>query len=85
MAEPGQLQQDAGQPLTFAEDPWQHRSTGMRCRTCVFFVVKVAEPSTVAHESAFGRCRRRAPTLNGFPAVFDHDWCGDHRLDENKR
>ncbi len=31
-----------------------------------------------------GRCRKRAPTLNGFPAVFENDWCGDHKLDENK-
>lgn len=31
-----------------------------------------------------GRCRRHAPTVNGFPAVFESDWCGDHKLDENK-
>lgn len=31
-----------------------------------------------------GRCRKHAPTMNGFPAVFDTDWCGDHKLDENK-
>lgn len=32
----------------------------------------------------FGRCRRHAPTLNGFPAVYGTDWCGDHKLDEEK-
>lgn len=32
----------------------------------------------------FGRCRRHAPTMSGFPAVFGHDWCGDHKLDETK-
>jgi hypothetical protein len=31
-----------------------------------------------------GRCRKRAPTLNGWPAVFETDWCGDHKLDEAK-
>jgi len=31
-----------------------------------------------------GRCRLHGPTLKGFPAVFEQDWCGDHKLDENK-
>jgi hypothetical protein len=31
-----------------------------------------------------GRCRRHAPTMSGYPAVFVSDWCGDHKLDENK-
>lgn len=31
-----------------------------------------------------GRCRRRAPTMNGYPVVFSDDWCGDHKIDENK-
>jgi hypothetical protein len=31
-----------------------------------------------------GRCRRRCPTMNGYPVVFSNDWCGDHKLDENK-
>lgn len=31
-----------------------------------------------------GRCRRHAPTVSGFPSVFVNDWCGDHRLDENR-
>ncbi len=31
-----------------------------------------------------GRCRRHSPTMNGYPAVFVNDWCGDHKLDENK-
>lgn len=30
-----------------------------------------------------GRCRRHAPTMNGYPVVFASDWCGDHKLDEN--
>ena len=31
-----------------------------------------------------GRCRRHAPTMNGYPVIFMSDWCGDHKLDENK-
>jgi hypothetical protein len=31
-----------------------------------------------------GRCRRHAPTMSGWPAVFVNDWCGDHKLDEEK-
>lgn len=31
-----------------------------------------------------GRCRRHAPTISGYPAVFESDWCGDHKLDETK-
>lgn len=22
--------------------------------------------------------------MNGYPVVFETDWCGDHKLDENK-
>ena len=57
------------------EDPWVHRSAGMRCRTCMYFVRKVPSPT-------LGRCRRHAPTMSGFPAVFTTDWCGDHKLNE---
>jgi hypothetical protein len=31
-----------------------------------------------------GRCRKHAPSMNGFVPVFEMDWCGDHRLDESK-
>jgi hypothetical protein len=31
-----------------------------------------------------GRCRRHAPSMGGYPVVFATDWCGDHRVDENK-
>jgi hypothetical protein len=66
-------------------DPWRHRHQGMRCRTCMFFVAKVTVESPGREtESTLGRCRRHAPTLSGYPAVFVTDWCGDHKLDENK-
>jgi len=65
-----------------SEDPWKHRSKGMTCTTCMWFVEKVG--MAVGGEVKFGRCRRHAPTMSGYPAVFGNDWCGDHKLDETK-
>ena len=59
------------------KDPWIHRSDGMKCKTCVFYVQK-------GDNKGFGRCRANAPTMKGYPAVFEDDWCGNHRIDENK-
>jgi len=60
-------------------DAWIHRSSKMRCGTCMFFVEKAGGSSTI------GRCRKHAPTMTGWPAIFgDRDWCGDHKLDETK-
>jgi len=58
--------------LTDKVDPWEHRSDGMRCRTCMWAVMKT--------ETKKGRCRRHAPTMSGYPVVFDIDFCGDHKL-----
>ena len=71
------------------EDPWKHRSSRMRCSSCMWFVRKEITTSQVTAtevdpSGSLGRCRRHAPTMNGFPAVFESDWCGDHKLDENK-
>jgi hypothetical protein len=30
-----------------------------------------------------GRCRFHAPTMKGFPVVFEMDWCLDHKLSED--
>ncbi len=72
-------------------DNWKHRSQGMRCRTCMYMVLKMpmqTQPTSndpgVELKGELGRCRRHAPTMAGFPAVFETDWCGDHKLDENK-
>jgi hypothetical protein len=62
-------------------DNWEHRADNMKCRTCMSFVGK---SPTEAQVTNIGRCRRHAPTMNGFPVVFGSDWCGDHKLDENK-
>jgi hypothetical protein len=52
-----------------SQDAWQHRSSTMKCGTCM-------------HYMAF-RCRRHAPAMGGFPAVYPQlDWCGDHKLDK---
>ena len=57
-------------------DNWKHRSINMRCRTCMYFVPKPGK-------NPVGRCRKHAPSLQGWPVVFALDWCGDHKLDEN--
>ena len=67
------------------KDPWAHRSRGMRCQTCMWFVVKEGElreagTNGVIVDRTKGRCRRHAPTMGGYPVVFVHDWCGDHKL-----
>ncbi len=64
------------------EDNWQNRNGRMKCTSCVFFVEK--GNNGVAIAAMIGRCRKRAPTLNGWPVMFSTDWCGDHKLDETK-
>jgi hypothetical protein len=66
------------------EDNWKHRTSGMRCGTCMYFVVKEKTETAPGVERELGRCRRNAPTMKGWPALFSTDWCGDHKLDENK-
>jgi len=66
-------------------DPWKHRSVGMACDTCMWFAIKLARSGAASAETGHvGRCRRHAPTMNGYPVVFEKDWCGDHKLDENR-
>jgi hypothetical protein len=60
-------------------DPWVHRSAGMKCSTCMYFVPKRAPDTCVL---PIGRCRRNAPTMKGYPVVLTSDWCGEHKLDE---
>jgi len=57
-------------------DPWKGRAIMMRCNTCMYCAIK---------EGNVGRCRRHSPSMSGYPVVYiDRDWCGDHKLDENK-
>ena len=67
-------------PTVCNADPWKHRSMGMKCLTCMWCVEKEVKEGT----RRVGRCRRHAPTMNGYPVVFMDDWCGDHKIDEMK-
>lgn len=61
-----------------SQDNWAHRSIGMKCLTCMWFVAKA---------NGIGRCRRHspAPSGGGWPVVYQSDWCGDHKLDEKPK
>ena len=67
---------DTSVPERVIDDPWIHRSEGMRCHSCMWYV----EKENNAIDEIRGRCRRHCPTMGGFPVVFPIDWCGDHRL-----
>lgn len=76
-----------------SRDNWAHRSVGMHCATCIFFVQKhsIAGEAELAgdHRTArnnIGRCRRHAPSqvVLGWPVVYASDWCGDYKKDEEK-
>jgi hypothetical protein len=48
----------------------------------MWFVLKI--PAHEDNATKIGRCRKRAPTMDGYPVVFARrGWCGDHKLDEN--
>ena len=64
-------------------DPWMHRSSARSCMTCMWYVEKKKQDEG-KNTAPIGRCCRRAPTMNGYPVVFETDWCGDHKLDENR-
>ena len=67
-----------------ANDPWKHRSESMCCKTCMWAVEKVVNSNDPQGNTWFGRCRKNAPTMSGYPAIFGNDWCGQHKLDETK-
>lgn len=81
VAAPGQTSATNNGGGAYNPDPWAHRSSRMLCKTCMWYVAKVADPNRPA---GVGRCRRHAPVITGYPVVFERDWCGDHKLDENK-
>jgi hypothetical protein len=59
------------------KDNWKNKSTGMICYTCMHYMEKGTLDEDVQPK---GRCKRHAPTMEGFPVVFNTDWCGDHKL-----
>lgn len=81
---PGKIDVIKEEVKVTGQDPWIHRSDNMKCKTCMWFVPKVAANPPSPEVYDLGRCRRHAPTMGGYPVVMVNDWCGDHRLDENK-
>ena len=61
-------------------DNWKGRPVTMLCSTCMYYVPK----ESTSGSTPIGRCRRNAPTMKGFVPVYPTDWCGEHRLDEEK-
>jgi len=68
-------------------DNWAHRPKGMRCSSCMWFAPKPTMAVRVENGeiTRVGRCRRHAPTMSGYPVVYENDWCGDHKIDENPK
>lgn len=64
-------------PVGFVRDQWADLGTYC-CETCRFFVPKTGDSG-----KPLGRCRRHAPTMDGYPVVYMDDWCGDHKLGTN--
>jgi len=64
-------------------DNWSNRDKERQCRTCMYYVEKIARSSRTVR-TTIGRCKRKAPTSNGFPMVYPNDGCGEQRIDENK-
>lgn len=56
------------------------------CQYDMWYAPKPADSIVLggSRREPLGRCRKRAPTMGGYPAVMEIDWCGDHKLDENK-
>lgn len=55
------------EPMT-ESDPWKHRSSGMRCSTCIWFVPKFGDaPVKPENHKIVGRCRRHAPHHERLP------------------
>lgn len=55
------------------QDNWPSHEQTHTCKFCMWFVNK--------NQTVLGRCRKRAPTLDGWPAVYESDWCGEHKMD----
>jgi hypothetical protein len=49
----------------------------MECRSCKRCMFYVPRPGDLV-----GRCRRHAPTMQGWPVMRPENWCGDYKLNE---
>lgn len=77
---PANLDPDQGARVNPAPDgdEWGDRAKNMRCNTCMAFKAKRGNIGGV------GRCRHNAPTIKGFPVVYENGWCLDHKINENR-
>lgn len=66
------------------KDNWKHRAKNMTCWSCMWWLEKKIDRPVQEGFVSLGRCRKHSPTISGFPAVFQNDWCGDHKLSEDK-
>ena len=64
------------------KDNWALRNKTMVCLNCIHFLLKKTDLDPKTYPGSVGRCRRHAPTLQGFPVVMETDRCGDFKLDE---
>lgn len=70
------------QPGGSRQDNWGPLGRSrMICESCRFYVPRRSKDEGTL---TAGRCRRRAPTMDGFPVVWYDDWCGDHKLADPK-
>jgi len=57
----------------------------MKCEKCIYFVEAKKETFEIYEpDKSIGTCRFNPPSFEGFPKVSSNDWCGQHKLDENK-
>jgi hypothetical protein len=79
-----QYREEVPRCATPRPDNWKYRSSGVLCHTCMYFVEKPRINEAHRPDVSTGRCRRHSPTLSGWPVMKPSDWCGDHKLDEEK-
>ena len=64
-------------------DKWD-RKTNFNCESCMFYVPKRdAAIGGVVFDTPEGCCRHNAPTMKGYPVVWNFDWCGEHKIGSN--
>ncbi len=68
------------------EDPQEYRDKNMCCETCIWYAQE--EPTDGIRffnwNTEYATCRFKSPVLGGWPVLYLGDWCGDHKLDEDK-
>lgn len=66
-------------------DLWKDRHLNRRCENCMYWLEKEPKKPSSKTYTIIGRCRRNAPIVQtGYPTTYPDDWCGEHKLDEEK-